>query len=97
MQVLPLLDGPVGGGPHGFADESVKLAAKSAETIVDLIIVVGSHLSGVKRADSRGKLGDCHRSRIAGLSRERARRVLKCGEQTEDAKELNEKQRQTRK
>jgi hypothetical protein len=48
---LPLLDGPVGGGPHGFADESVKLAAKSAETMADLIIVVGSYLSRVKRAD----------------------------------------------
>jgi hypothetical protein len=29
----------------------VKLAAKSAETMADLIIVVGSYLSRVKRAD----------------------------------------------
>jgi hypothetical protein len=36
----------VGGGPQGLrlADERVKLAARSAETIVDLIIVIVSQL-----------------------------------------------------
>jgi hypothetical protein len=51
VQVLPLLDGPVGGDPQGpqeSAAESVKLAARSAETIVDRILVVVSQLSGFK-------------------------------------------------
>ena len=48
VQVLPLLDGPVGGegrGPQASADEIVKLAAMRAETIADLILVVVSQLS----------------------------------------------------
>jgi hypothetical protein len=56
VQVLPLLDGPVGGDPQGpqeFAAESVKLAARSAETIVNRILVVISQLSGCKSADGR--------------------------------------------
>jgi hypothetical protein len=56
VQVLPLLDGPVGGDPQGpqeFAAESVKLAARSAETIVDRILVVVSQLSGFKSVDGR--------------------------------------------
>lgn len=48
MQVLPLLAGPVGGEPQGpqgpqeFADASVKLAARTTETIVDRIFVIVS-------------------------------------------------------
>lgn len=51
MHVLPLWEGPVGGGPKGLrlADDRVKLAARSAETIVDLILVVISIEGFAKR------------------------------------------------
>ena len=50
MHVFPLCEGPVGGGPQGLrlADERVKLAARSAETIVDLILVILSQLRLLK-------------------------------------------------
>ncbi len=50
--------GPQGLGPQGLADESVKLAARRVETIVDLILAGFSRLSEVKKADVREQLGD---------------------------------------
>jgi hypothetical protein len=41
----------VGGGPHGFADESVKLAARRAETIVERIFMLVYELNSIKSAN----------------------------------------------
>jgi hypothetical protein len=76
VQVLPLLDGPVGGDPQGpqeFAAESVKLAARSAETIVDRILVDVSQLSVFRSVDGRWKLGDSYSTNSLDCSRTRTK------------------------
>ena len=71
MHVLPLWEGLVGGGPQGLrlADERVKLAARSAETIVDLILVIVSQLRVLQSAGFPGKLHNWDSRLTAGCSR----------------------------
>jgi len=61
----------VGGGPQGLrlADERVKLAARSAETIVDLILVIVSQLRDLQSTGFPGKLNNWDSRLTAGCSR----------------------------